>query len=221
MVTPQDIFSSMEPRPPLWSGRVPTYTGTFTPLDPRVEEVRPLDIIYGLAGTYRFGGQTNPRMTIAEHAVGVSLIIEHLWGPQLAAAGLLHDACEAYTHDIQSPLRKHLTVTLPTGEVISWDEADLRINIAVFNAFGIDPRWIDHEQVRAADILSVTFEKAQSLSLDKTDWGLPPIPEELKDFRYHFLSPEDAFTELSHRWVELGLPPLIAGKTETERKAIK
>jgi hypothetical protein len=84
---------------------------------------------------------------------------------------------------------------------------DHLVNLTVFDAFGIKRSYLTHEQVVAADILSVTFEKAQSKSLDQdADWGLPTIPPELADFEYHFMSPEDAFDLLAARWVELGLP---------------
>ena len=206
MTTPQDILSSMN-RPSGWDGWIATLTGGFTPLVPKIEDINSEDIIWGLAGTWRFGGMTNPRMTIAEHCVGVSHIIELLWGREYAAAGLLHDACEAYTHDIQSPVRKFVTLTMPDGEVISWDELDRRLNILVFKKYGVDPALLDHPQVRAADILSVTFEKAQSESLDSdADWGLPPVPPELANFGYTFDTPETAARKLKARWVELGLP---------------
>lgn len=206
--TPEDILSSVS-RPNGWTGWIPTLTGGFTPFDPKVEDVRTQDIIWGLAGTWRFGGGSNPRMTVAEHAVGVSRIIETLWGREFAAIGLLHDACEAYTHDMQSPLRPYLQVILPTNEIISWDELDRRVNVVVFKALGLDPELLNHPQVRAADILSATFEKKQSLSLDQEDdWGLPPVPPELVDFKYEFWDPRDSYRHLSARWHELELPVL-------------
>lgn len=206
MTTPQDILGSVN-RPSHWTGWVPTLTGGFRPFEPKAEDVRPEDIIWGLAGTWRFGGGVNPRMTVAEHVVGVSQMIETLWGREYAVAGLLHDACEAYSHDIQSPLRKCINVTLPSGEIISWDEMDRRINVEVFKAFGLDPDMMDHPQVRACDVLSTTFEKMQSASLSQEDdWGLPPVPPELADFRFGFLDPTAALFLLKNRWVELGLP---------------
>lgn len=205
-VTPQQILAGIN-RPSDWTGRIHTLTGGFRPLEPRVQDVVPEDIIWGLAGTWRFGGGTYRRMTVAEHAVGVSRMIEILWGRKYAPAGLLHDGCEVYTHDLQSPMRCCVRVQLPSGEVIPWDEMDRRINVVVFERMGLDPSWLEHPQVRACDALSAVFEKKQSLSLSQTeDWGLPPIPPELADFAFEFWDPHTAAVQLKNRWVELGLP---------------
>lgn len=205
MTTPQMILSHMR-RPTSWDGWIPTKTGGFRPFEPRVEPVVAEDIIYGLAGAWRFGGKTNPRMTVAEHVVLVSLIIEELWGKQYAAAGLLHDACEAYTHDLQAPIRNSIQVVLPTGEVVSWMEMERRLNVVIYERFGLDPTWMDAPEVRAADILSATFEKRDSRSLSQeADWGLPPIPAELAHWKLRYHNPISAEAVLRERWTELGL----------------
>ena len=146
-------------------------------------------------------------MTVAEHVVFVSLIIETLWGPELAAAGLLHDACETYTHDLQKPLRQSVMINLPDGEQISWNEFDHRVSLVIFGAFGLDPALLDHPQVVAADVLSAVFEKRDSQSLsDSDDWGLPEIPHQIAGWSLKYYSPAQAEAQLSARWIELGLP---------------
>ena len=207
MTTPEGILAQIN-HPSGWDGWIPTRRpGGFRPFEPKVEEVRSEDIIFGLAGTWRFGGNTHPRMTVAEHVVFVSYIIEELWGRRYAAAGLLHDACETYTHDLQSPLRRFVTLTMPDGEVISWNELDRRVSLVIFDRYGIDRQWLDHPQVKAADILSAVFEKRDSKSLSQTDdWGLPEIPPEIAHWKLNYYSPEEAETFLRARWAELGLP---------------
>jgi len=206
MTAPQDILAQIN-HPPEWPGWIPTKHGGFRPFEPKVEDVIPEDIIYGLCGAWRFGGRTVPRMTVAEHVVLVSLIIEELWGPKYAAAGLLHDACEAYTHDLPAPIRGSITVALPSGEVVSWMEMERRINLVIFEALGVDPAGLDALEVRAADILSATFEKRDSQSLSsEEDWGLPPIPAEIAPWRLNFFSPPMAEITLRRRWEKLGLP---------------
>lgn len=207
MIDPQTILKQIN-HPSGWDGWIPTRRpGGFRPFEPKVEEVRSEDIIFGLAGTWRFGGNTFPRMTVAEHSVFVSYIIEELWGRRYAAAGLLHDACETYTHDLQKPLRQSVLVTLPTGEQITWNELDRRVSLVIFDRYGLDRLWLDHPQVCAADVLSAVFEKRDSKSLSQTDdWGLPEIPAEIADWTLNYYSPDEAETFLRARWIELGLP---------------
>ncbi len=206
MTTPESILSQIN-HPSGWDGWIPTRHGGFRPFEPKADEVVSEDIIFGLAGTWRFGGNTHPRMTVAEHVVFVSNIIEFLWGREYAAAGLLHDACETYTHDLQSPVRRFVMVNLPSGEQVTWNELDRRINLVIFDRYGIDREWLDHPQVKAADILSAVFEKRDSGSLSQTDdWGLPEIPEQISDWNISYFDPEQAEKILRARWVELGLP---------------
>ena len=189
MITPEEILSQMS-RPSIWANRVPTYTSKnplgFNYLDPQSEDVHPLDITYGLAGTYRYGGQSSPRVTVAEHSTLVSIIIERLWGDKVAAlAGGLHDSCEAYGHDIQATIRGSLALKLPNGEIISWSEQDRRINKAVFKGLGQDPALLDDPRVKAADLLGASFERRDCLRF-QGDWGLPAIPPEIADLRMKF-----------------------------------
>lgn len=202
-IRPETIIQALH-RPSSFDGCIPTFTGlSFNLLDPKPESVVFADIVQGLAYTFRFGGQIGP-ITVAEHSLMVSRIIEILWPKSKARMpGLLHDACEAYGHDIQAPVRKFLRVTLPNGQSISWGDLERRVNQAVSKALwdGID--FYSHPEVQAADIIAVAIEKSQIVSVRDENWGLPKIPAEVAHLRIEFLSPGDAMKAFTDRFNEI------------------
>lgn len=203
MVSPLDITRQLN-RPPRWEGWIPTRTGNgFFIIDPKPEDVRLEDIAYGLAHTYRYGGQVEP-ITVAEHSVLVSLIIEILWPESnKMLAGLMHDACEAYTHNIQAPVRRFIKVDRPDGIQITWGDLERRINQAVAKSIGLDVHYYAAPEVGAADIVALCLEKSQCGSIRTRKWGLPPIPQEVEHLKVRFESPEVARTTFLERFTSL------------------
>lgn len=190
---------------PGWFGRINTKSGSgFHPLAPVLEEVHLSDIAYGLAYRYRYACQTTP-YSVAEHSLLVRSIIKLSGGgPQLQLAGLLHDASEAYTHDLPSPIRKFVSVTLPSGEVVPWTEMERRIALVIERKFDMEPDIVEAREVRVADMLAVVIEKAQIPELQSEgDWGLPPLPPELSDLKVEFLTPERSITEFMFAYESL------------------
>lgn len=160
--------------------------------EPKPKDVRLEDIAYGLAYTYRYGGLVAP-LTVAEHSYIVAQIISTLWpesGKMLH--GLMHDACEAYTHDIQAPVRRFIKVQLPDGQLISWGDLERMINQTIARALDLEPYFYTAPEVRAADILALVIEQNQCEAIKGQNWGLPPMPEELKGIELSFWSPETA-----------------------------
>lgn len=84
---------------------IETFTGRHVHLlNPDPAEVSILDIAHALAFQCRFTGHCLRYLSVAEHSILVSEIVprcDALWG-------LLHDAAEAYLHDMSRPL-KHNT----------------------------------------------------------------------------------------------------------------
>lgn len=81
---------------------IQTYMGVqFFPQDPRIEDVRLLDIAHALSHLCRFTGHVETFYSVAEHSVRVSLAVpeEH------AKWALLHDASEAYLADMSRPVK--------------------------------------------------------------------------------------------------------------------
>lgn len=69
---------------------------------PRLDDVFIDDIAHALAHQCRFAGQCARFYSVAEHSVHVSRLVP----PQHQLAGLLHDATEAYLHDLTRPLKQ-------------------------------------------------------------------------------------------------------------------
>lgn len=211
MVTPTEILRRRQ-RPDRWTGWIPTLSGSsLSILAPNPANVHYDDIVWGLGHTYRYGGQSSPLVTIAEHCIIVSHIIKKLW-PKTSKAiqlgGLFHDTSEAYTHDIQAPLRQILFLEYPDGRTGKWSEFDRKLNDSLTRILGLNPATLEAPEVKAADILAVCIEKIQVPTLGTEDWGLPPLPDELRDFQMQFLDPDAAMVGFRSRAQELGfLPP--------------
>lgn len=84
---------------------IQTHSGVaYYPMDPRVGDVLIDDIAHALSMQCRFVGHCSRFYSIAEHSVHVSKLVP----PEHQLAGLLHDAHEAYVHDISRPLKQHM-----------------------------------------------------------------------------------------------------------------
>jgi len=204
-------------RPGKWDGWVPTHSGCgLYVFNPKPGSIRLEDIIWGLGHTYRYGGQIH--LTVAEHCITVSSIIELLWpdsGAQMG--GLLHDMSEAYTHDVQATLRARLQVNLPNGGFMTWKEFDTKLNRQCIKALKLPENMLDPIEIRAADILACALEKDQCAeTLGNEDWGLPPIPDEIKGLRLLHLSPLDAIVAFRDRAAELGVPGAVASSVQSD-----
>lgn len=82
-----------------------TYSGrAFWPLDPRADEIDPLDIAHALSMLCRYGGHVRRFYSVAEHCV----LMSHAVAPEHALWALLHDATEAYMVDLPRPINRIL-----------------------------------------------------------------------------------------------------------------
>ena len=204
-LTAADILAQIDV-PSEWDGWVPTYSGLgYRPWDESPGNVDKADIAHGLAYTFRYGGQSSPPITVAEHCILASRIVGILWPGNiaLARAALLHDASEAYLHDIQSPLRKKIFVRLPEGD-IPWSESDRRVTRNIAQQFGVTAEQLAAPEVAAADILGCCFEKRDCWNL-AGNWGLPSIPSEVAHLRMLFLPSEQAEVAFLSRIRDLNL----------------
>jgi hypothetical protein len=192
---------------------LPTFLGkSINPFDLKVTDVFLQDIAYGLAHTYRYGGHLHPGITVAEHSVLVSRLVEarHPHHPNLKAlkqAALLHDASEAYLHDIQAPLRPFVFVQEPGGDPIPWSELDLRLTAIVCEALGVDPMLLTAPEVTSADKEFVLFEVASSQNMRHLIPGAS-YPSHLAHLAPRFLTPSEArlqflcrAIEICHSWI--------------------
>lgn len=86
------------------------FTGRkYWPMDPRPHEVHIEDIAHSLAMQARYAGHCIKFYSVAEHSVLIARHLAAKHAPEVALAGLLHDAPEAYCVDIPRPLKPYLT----------------------------------------------------------------------------------------------------------------
>jgi len=165
------------------------YSGEkFWPLDPKPEEVNITDIAHSLAFQCRFNGHSNSFFSIAQHSVFVSKIVP----PGQALAGLLHDAAEAYTGDIVTPLKRFLPP--------QFKEIENEIEKAIFAHFNIEN--INHVEIKKADKIALFTEMRDLMKKPYSKWDgvdfYPPHPDKIIP-----LSPEEAEKQFLERFREL------------------
>ena len=114
-------------------GRIITFTGRgLDPINPSPDDIDIKDIAHALSMICRFGGHSQKFYSVAEHCYFCSLMTEDL---DLALILLLHDASEAYIHDIITPLKPFIS---------SYKEIENNVMAAIFKKFEL--KWpIDDE----------------------------------------------------------------------------
>jgi len=161
---------------------IETYNGRrFWPLDPRVEDVSIIDIAHALSHQCRFTGHSKVYYSVAEHCVRVSYACD----PEDALWGLLHDASEAYMHDIATPIKYQ-------PEFAAYRKAEAKLQTVIFEAFGLHGPC--PASVKQADIDLLLTEK-RDLMLPSERWpfeGKPQVelivPYSHKDAKSKFLA---------------------------------
>ena len=125
---------------------VSTFSGLFVnPLVMRVDEVDIRDIAHALACCNRFAGHTTEPISVAQHSVYVS----RLCSMATALQGLLHDASEAYLHDVTKWVKE-------TPQMAAYRAAEDRLQRVIMERFGCSPYLAP--DVRSADKLMVRYE---------------------------------------------------------------
>jgi len=96
--------------PPRVGSFMQTFTGRkYWPMDPKPHEVYIEDIAHSLAYQCRYAGHCIKFYSVAEHSILIARSLAATHAPEVALAGLLHDAPEAYCVDIPRPLKPYMT----------------------------------------------------------------------------------------------------------------
>ena len=148
-----------------------TYTGRlFWPLNPRVEDVNPIDICHALSHMCRFTGHTIEFYSVAEHSCRVHDILpkEH----QLA--GIIHDASEAYLMDLASPVKTQY-------EMNFFKEAEDHLMEIIAKKFGVEYPF--DPAIKVADKILVNTEYRDLMmkhELKNSEFnGYQPLPDRI------------------------------------------
>lgn len=158
-----------------------TFTGRqYWPCDPKPHEVFIEDIAHSLAMQSRYAGHCLRFYSVAEHSVLIARYLAAKHAPEVALAGLLHDATEAYCVDIPRPLKPYLT---------NYKEIEESNWLAIAARFQLD-RELPRE-VHDADNRIIADEL---VNLREMPWHARYAGKEL-GVRLRYWSPEKAKTE--------------------------
>lgn len=114
------VPSSVPAEPPRTGDFMQVFSGRkYWPMDPRPHEVYIEDIAHSLAMQARYAGHCLRFYSVAEHSVLIARHLAAKHAPEVALAGLLHDAPEAYCVDIPRPLKPYL-VNYKGIEQLNW-----------------------------------------------------------------------------------------------------
>lgn len=102
------------------------------------------DIALTLSRICRYGGHIDRHYSVAQHSVLTSYLVED----RFKFSALMHDAAEAFTGDIPSPLK----MLLPDFRAI-----ELRVEKVIFERFGV--MFPLPPEVKAADKMMLAIEK--------------------------------------------------------------
>lgn len=171
-----------------------TFSGKqFWPLDPRPEDIDPVDIAHSLSMQCRYAGHCQKFYSVAEHCVHLSNLVK----PENALWALLHDASEAYLIDVPRPIKRYLN---------GYVELEAEVMKAICHYFELEIEM--PLEVKNADFRILSDEGVQNMGAVHPNWADPSnafgfqlaywAPNEA---RYHFLM---RLRELWPLWWERG-----------------
>lgn len=138
---------------------------TFDLLDPSQDGVDAEDIAHALSLINRFAGRTRLAWSVAAHSVLVACLMARDGLPaRLQLYGLLHDAHEAFTGDLSTPLKQAFEAHLPGfQERLRAFQGEL--DGVIFPALGLDamPGAEDRATCKRYDLLALGLEARDML----------------------------------------------------------
>ena len=159
---------------------IQTFSGRcFFPMDPLAEEIFIEDIAHSLSLQCRYAGHCLRFYSVAEHSVLIARHLAATHAPEVALAGLLHDAPETYLVDVPRPVKPYLG-NYKVIEQLNW--------AAVAERFGISSEM--PEAVHDADNRIIGDELVNLVPMDWHARHSNPLGVQLR-----FWSPEKAEVE--------------------------
>ena len=150
---------------------ITTFTGKkVNPLDLKIDDICVEDIAHHLSCINRFVGALKKPVSVAQHSVYVSRILQ---GTGMEAWGLFHDASEAYLGDVSKWVKQ-------TPTMASYREAEIKAENVIFIALRIK-RIEDDSLLKEADNLMVRYEASEMLSEPRHLLSLPSHPPVTKE----------------------------------------
>ena len=177
----------------------------FYPADPAQSDILIGDIAHALSFCCRFAGHCSHYYSVAHHSILVHRLVScHEASRETLKYALLHDAAEAYIHDITRPLKVSSYMQDYKRLQDKWD-------IEIAKAFGINMDEVDFQLVKEADNHALKLEAAALMHGKGLDWSIPetrefidPVAPSINWFEcIEELSPERAKDEFKQVWVQI------------------
>ena len=185
---------------------IQTYTGKrfqFSNIKP--DDICIEDIAHALALTNRFCGHSEFPYSVAQHSLHVSYRVPE----EIALEGLLHDAHEAYCHDLTAPLKQYmLQLSFESNNTkLIYNHVQAKVESAIDQCFRLWPvRNLKEEkalwkELHDADMRALATEYRDLFPNKPHDWELKvePYPDdECLPFDWTFVELRflDRFNEL-------------------------
>lgn len=167
---------------------IQTYSGfRFTPTIPNINSIVIQDIAHALSMQCRFSGHCNKFYSVAQHSVLVSYVCDF----KDALHGLMHDASEAYMHDLVTPLKK-------SGMFEAYIKYEKQLQEVIYDKFELSN--IEPESVKVADSIILATEARDLMAPLRVDW--PRLKQPLPMFIIP-VSQEEAKKMFLERFYEL------------------
>lgn len=159
------------------------------------------EVAYALSNINRFTGHALRPISVAEHSLMVCDIVEREFGVRSAAvllAALMHDAHEAITGDLSSPMKQLIGP--------AWYEAEGRIQHEVLQGFGLLTAYnTSHSVIKRADLMALSAERQQLMPGDEV-WPCQvthPAPDWVRYGSSSEFTPDDWRMAFMGRYEEL------------------
>ena len=150
----------------------------FYPLDPRSAEIEIEEIAWSLSMQCRYTGHIKFFYSIAEHSVLIAKSVPR----EFALWGLLHDASEAYLHDVPKPLKAYLP------EYRQWED---QLQQCIAERFNLP--WPIPAIVKDQDLNILQNERASVLNPPLKEWNYGG--EAIPGLTIHGWSQQQAYAE--------------------------
>ena len=171
---------------------IETYSGKMLSLcDPQPSDILIVDIAESLSKLCRFAGHCRGHYSVAQHSVVVHGLAVERYGERgdMTFAAIMHDAHEAYTHDLTRPAK------LQVGDYHAFED---RMAKAVREKFGVAWSPATAFAVKQLDNIACRAE-AHALMLSRGkhwDWGdCPLMPLDIKPWGRSDAFDKDAVCE--------------------------
>jgi hypothetical protein len=140
-----------------------------------------LDIAHHLSQLNRFTGACSRPYSVAEHSLLVCHLVEQqgVRTPAVLLAALMHDAHEAYTADLSSPMKQVLGM--------GWQLAERKAQIEVLRHFNLLQAYMTaHDVITAADLTALSTERAALMPAAGPEWPVSRLyPPADWDFAFY------------------------------------